>query len=94
MVPGDKLMTMSPLCPCGKPCSTGTHNKTEEKLTLFSAIINGIMMESRLRVSNPVGMLSVLKTIREFYHIYTVTIVIHKCRNLIGTQGIAEFGPK
>ena len=21
-------MTISPLCPCGKPCSAGTHNKT------------------------------------------------------------------
>ena len=23
-----RLMTMSPLYPCGEPCSTGTHNKT------------------------------------------------------------------
>ena len=30
-------MTMSPLYPCGKPCSSRTHNETVEKLTLFSA---------------------------------------------------------
>ena len=29
-----------------------------------------------------------------FYNIYTVTIVIHKSRYLIGTIGIAKFGPK
>ena len=55
-----RLMTTSPLYPCGERCSTGTHNKTVKELILFSAIINGMMMESRLRISNPVGMLSVL----------------------------------
>ena len=55
-----RLMTMIFLYPCGKPCSTGTCNKTVNKLILFSAIINEIMMESLLRISNPVGMLSVL----------------------------------
>ena len=46
-------MAMSPLYPSGKPCSTGTHNATVKKLTLFSAIINAIMMESRIRISIP-----------------------------------------
>ena len=31
---------------------------------------------------------------RKFYHIYTLTMVIHKSRNLIGTEEIAQFGPK
>ena len=48
-----RLMTMSPLYPCGKPCSRGTHNETVKNLALFSSIINGIMMESRLRISVP-----------------------------------------
>ena len=42
---------------------------------------------------NPVGVFSTLLSNRKFYHIYTVTIVIHKSRNLIGTVGIAKFGP-
>ena len=41
---------------------------------------------------NPVGMFSILQWNRKFYHIYTVTIVIHKSRNLIGTLGITKFG--
>ena len=44
-------MTMSPFYPCGKPRSTGTHNETVKKLALFSAVINGIVMESQLRIS-------------------------------------------
>ena len=44
------------------------------------------MIESRLRILNPVPL--------ECCQIYTVTIVIHKSRNLIGTLGISEFGPK
>ena len=40
-------LTMSPLYPCGKPCSRGTHNETVQNLALFCSIINGIMMESR-----------------------------------------------
>ena len=43
---------------------------------------------------NPMGVLSILQSNRTFYHIYTLTIVIHKSRNLIGTVGIARFGPK
>ena len=43
---------------------------------------------------NPVGVFSVLQSNQKFYYIYTVTIVIHKSRNLIGTLGIAKFGPK
>ena len=87
-MPSNRIMTMNPLYPCGKPCSTGTHNETVKKLTQFSAFINRIMMESRLRISIP------CQSNRKLYHIYTVTIVIHKSRNLIGTLGIAEFGPK
>ena len=48
-----RLMTMSPLYPCGKPCSRGTHDETVKNLALFSSIINGIMKESRLRISIP-----------------------------------------
>ena len=29
-----RLMTMSPLYPCGKPCSRGTHHETVENLAL------------------------------------------------------------
>ena len=47
------LMTMSPLYPCGKPCSRGTHNETVKNLGLFSSIIYGIMMKPRVRISAP-----------------------------------------
>ena len=85
-----RLMTMSPLYPCGKPCSTETHNETVKNLALFSAIINGINgfeSQSRGSVFN-----SSLES--KFDHIYTVTKVIHKSCSLIGTQGTAECGPK
>ena len=85
-----RLMTMSLLYPCGKPCSTGTHNETVKKLTLFSKVINGITASNL----NPVGVFSVPQSNRKFYHICSVTIVIHKSHNLVGTLGIAEFGPK
>ena len=42
----------------------------------------------------PVGVFSILQSNQKFYHIYTVTIVIHKSRNLIGTEEIAQYGPK
>ena len=42
----------------------------------------------------PTGVFSILQSNRKFYHIYTLTIVIHKSRNLIGTEEIAQFGPK
>ena len=48
-----RLMTMSPLYPCGKPCSRGTHHETVKNLALLSSIINGIRKESRLRISIP-----------------------------------------
>ena len=32
-----RLMTMSPLYSCGKPCSTGTHNETVKNLTQLTA---------------------------------------------------------
>ena len=60
-------MEISPLYPCDKPCSTETHNKIMKQwkeLTLFFAFVNRIMMESQLRISNPVGMLSVLQSNR------------------------------
>ena len=87
-------MTMSPLYPCGKPCSRGTHNETVKILALFSSIINGNY--DRILASNlsPVGVFSILQSNQKLYHIYTVTIVIHKSRNLIGTEEIAQFGPK
>ena len=78
---------MSPLHPYGKPSSTGTHNEIVKKLTLFSAVVIGIMMESR-------GMLSVVQSNRNSIILATLIIVIHKSRNLIGNLGIAEFGPK
>ena len=48
-----RLMTMSPLYPCGTPYSRGTHNEKVKNLALFTSIINGIVMESRLRISIP-----------------------------------------
>ena len=47
-------------------------------------------MELRLGISNPVGILSFLQSNRKL----VVTKVIHKSRNLIGTLGGSEFGPK
>ena len=43
---------------------------------------------------NPMGVFSILQLNQKFCHIYNVTIVIHKCCNLIGTGGIAKFRPK
>ena len=90
---------MSPLYPCGKPCSTGTHNETMKKLTLFlSAFICRIMMESR-----PLNIESRPRISSEccpFFNriessiTFAVAIVIHKSCNLIGTLGRSEFGPK
>ena len=82
---------MSPLYPSGKPCAIGTHNEEGKMMILFSAINDVIMIETGCEISNPVGMLSVLQSNRKFYHIYTITIVIHKSHNLIGTAGTAEF---
>ena len=48
-----RLMKMSPLYPCSKPYSRGTHNETVKYLAIFSSIINRIMIESRLRISIP-----------------------------------------
>ena len=46
-------------------------------------------MESRFESQSPwVGVFSILQSNRNIYHIYNVTIVIHKSRNLIGTLGI------
>ena len=86
-------MTMSPLYPSDKPCSTGTHDKTVKKVgPIFCNHqwnYDGITAPNR----NPVGVFSILQSNRKFYHIYTITIVIHKSRNL-GTQGITAFGTK
>ena len=58
-----------------------------EKLILLSAIMNGILMESRLRSSR--------ECFQFFNRIdssvtFIVTIVIHKYHNLIGTLGVLE----
>ena len=70
-----------------QPCSRGTHNEAVKNLFLFSSII----VASNL---NPLGVFSILESNQRFYHIYTLAIVIHKSRNLIGTVGIAKFRPK
>ena len=87
-------MKMSPLYPCGKPCSRGTHNETVK--TLGPIFFNHQWNYERITASNlhPVGAFSILQSSRKFYHIHTLTIIIHKSRNLIGTGGIAKFGPK
>ena len=90
-----KLMTMSLLYPCGKPCSTGTHNEEEKKPALFSAIIHSMIYDGITNSKlNPKGAFSILQSNRRFYYIYTVKMVIHKARNLIDTIGIADFGLK
>ena len=71
-----RFMAMSSLYPCGKPCSTSTHNETIKKLTLFSSVIDGIMIESLFRIWKPVGMLWVLILNRKFYHICRRNITI------------------
>ena len=95
-------MTKSLLCLGGKPCSTGTHNQGEivynsENAEGFSAIFcNHQWNHYGITVSNlnPMGAFSIFQSNRNFYHSFTVTTVIHKSRNLIGTGGIAKFGPK
>ena len=87
-------MMTSPLYPCSKPCSKGTNNETVKNLALVSSIIkwnyDGIMA---LNLS-PIEGFPILQSNKKFYHIYTVIIVIHKSRNMIGTVGIVKFGPK
>ena len=39
-----------------------THNEILKKRTLFFAFINRIMMESQLRIANPMRMLSVVRS--------------------------------
>ena len=65
-----RLMTMSPLYPSGNACSAGFHNETVKKLTLFCAFINQIMMESRLRISNPWECHHFFNRIENFNHLY------------------------
>ena len=89
-----RIMMVSPFHPCSKSCSTGTHNETVKNLSLFSSIINRIMMELRLRISIPWECFKFFNRIEPFYHIYTVALLLHESPNLIGTLGIAEFGPK
>ena len=81
-------MTMSPLYPCSKACS----NREKLGPIFFNHQWNydGITASNL----NPVGVFSMLQPNRKFYHIYTVTIVIHKSHNLIGTVGIAKFEPE
>ena len=52
-----RLMTMSPLYPCDKPCSTETHDETVKKLAVFSAIITASNL-------SPVGVFSILQSNR------------------------------
>ena len=85
---------MSPLYPCGKLCSRGTHNETVQSLAQFSSIINGIMMESQLGISIPWECFQFFNRIENSITFHTVTMVIHKSCNLIGTVGIVKFGPK
>ena len=61
-----RLMTTSPLYPCGKSYSMGTHNQSVIKLPYFflhQPNFDGIM------ASNPMRILSVLQSNRNFYHI-------------------------
>ena len=72
-----RLMTMSPLYPCGKPCSRGTHHETVKNLALISSIINGIRKESRLRISIPWECFQFFNRIENLHtshlhHIYTL----------------------
>ena len=85
-------MTMSLFYPSGKTSSTETHSEAVKKLTLFSASFNRIMMESRIRILNSVGTLSLLQS-SQYFITFAVTIVMHKSRNLIGTLGSSEFEP-
>ena len=64
-----RLVTMSPFYTCVKPCSKGTHNETVKNLALFFSIVNGVMMESRLRISIP---WEYFQSNLKFYHIYTL----------------------
>ena len=80
-------MTMCPLY----PCSTGTHNENSEKPgPIFCNNRWNYGFESQARGS--VFCFSVESKVQS--HLHTVTIVIHKSSNLIGTVGIAKFGPK
>ena len=88
-------MMMSPLYPCGKPCSRGTHNETVKNLAL-SSFFNHQWNYDGIMASNlsPVGVFSILLSNGMLYHICIVTMVVFKSHNLIGTVGIAKFGPK
>ena len=83
-------MTMNPLYPCGKPYSTGPHNGTVcEKSDPISAFISRFMMESRPLISSH-GLESRMSECYQLLNriessvIFSVTIVIHKSRNVIG----------
>ena len=86
-------MTMSPLYPCGKPCTTGPDNKTVKKLTLFSAISIALRwnhgFKSRILWEGYQLFIRIENSIT-----FAVTTVIDKSCNLIGTLGSSEFGPK
>ena len=68
-----RLMTMSPLYPCSKPCSTGTHIET----VTGSLFCNHQWNYDGITASNlnPVGGFSILQSNPTFYHICSVTIV-------------------
>ena len=86
-------MAMNLLYSRGKSCSTGAHNETMKKVSLFSGFINRILIESQPPMSNLILMLSVLQANRKFI-IFTVTTVIYKFHNLIGILESSEFEPK
>ena len=87
---GPRLVTMGIFYPCGIPRSTETHNVTAKKLTLFSAIIIGIMIESRLRISIPWECFQFFHRIENSIT-FAVIIVIHKSRKLLPCAGKRWF---
>ena len=48
-----RLMTMSSLYPCSKPCSRGTHNETVTNLALFSSIMD--LLQVSLLINKQTG---------------------------------------
>ena len=91
-----RLITMSHLYLCGKPCSTWTHNEIVRNLTKSSAFINLTMMESRSVISKHDLEYECYQFFNQIKNSITsaVTMVIHISLCLIGTLGSSEFGPK
>ena len=85
---------MSPLYPCGKPFSTGTHNEKEKKanpiLIIHQSNCDGIMASKLESRGNVIPSSSIEYMVNKF----AITRIIHKSLNLIGTVGSSEFRPK